>query len=333
MNVPIDITGVTLHTARMTLRPWQESDAEDFYAYASVDGVGQMAGWTPHKSIEESRSILEKFIAHKKTFALIYQGKVIGSIGIEEYEEEKIPQLAELSCREIGYVLAREYWGMGLMPEAVSAVIQWLFAECNLDAIICCHFIWNHQSARVQEKCGFHYFASGVYETGYGSIERDVMNILYREEWVVRYYEADCTPEIIGELREMSADWASENSCRGYYPNQPGDIEGNRIFLAQRGDRVIGYLLGKLTRAENTSSVMKQNTPYFEVEELYVRPYCRSQGIGAALYQFAESCVRAEADYITLTTATKDWKKILHFYLEELGMEFRSARLFQKIEK
>ena len=48
MNQEIDITGVVLHTPRLTLRPWREEDLEDFYAYARVDGVGQMAGWLPH---------------------------------------------------------------------------------------------------------------------------------------------------------------------------------------------------------------------------------------------------------------------------------------------
>ena len=47
MNGRIDITGVVLTTDRLTLRPWRESDLSDFYEYASVDGVGQMAGWIP----------------------------------------------------------------------------------------------------------------------------------------------------------------------------------------------------------------------------------------------------------------------------------------------
>ena len=62
MNKPIDITGVSLRTERLTLRPWRESDLEDFYEYARVDGVGQMAGWTPHRDREESRTILSRFI-------------------------------------------------------------------------------------------------------------------------------------------------------------------------------------------------------------------------------------------------------------------------------
>lgn len=42
MNVPIDVTGVELHTRRLTLRPWRQEDLEDFFEYASVEGVGQM---------------------------------------------------------------------------------------------------------------------------------------------------------------------------------------------------------------------------------------------------------------------------------------------------
>ncbi len=171
MNERIDITGVVLKTQRLTLRPWKESDLEDFYAYAKVDGVGQMAGWNPHRSMEESQRILKGFISQKKTFALEYQGKVIGSLGIEEYNEENYPELAGFQGREIGYVLSKDYWGRGLMPEAVKAVIQWLFEDMNLDFILAGHFEWNRQSARVIEKCGFSYVKTCRYETRYDTVE------------------------------------------------------------------------------------------------------------------------------------------------------------------
>ena len=70
MNKPIDITNVALTTDRLTLRPFRESDLMDLYEYAKVDGVGQMAGWLPHKNTEESRRILDMFIREKKTLAL-----------------------------------------------------------------------------------------------------------------------------------------------------------------------------------------------------------------------------------------------------------------------
>ena len=68
MNANIDVSNVTLKTERLILRPWNIDDLNDFNEYASVDGVGQMAGWLPHRDIEESREILNMFIAHKKTW-------------------------------------------------------------------------------------------------------------------------------------------------------------------------------------------------------------------------------------------------------------------------
>ena len=187
MNKPIDITGVILKTDRLILRPWKESDLDDFYAYASVDGVGQMAGWLPHKDIEETHAILTRFIEGKKTFALEYQGKVIGSLGVEAYRETLYPELADQQGRAIGYVLSKDYWGRGLMPEAVKAVINWLFNEVQLDFIFVGHFDWNNQSRRVIEKCGFRYLTSTSYETRYATTETTMDYVLYHPGWRKEY--------------------------------------------------------------------------------------------------------------------------------------------------
>ena len=184
MNALIDLGNVVLHTERLTLRPWRQEDLEDFFAYASVDGVGQMAGWKPHESIEESQIILDKFIAGRKTFALELDGRVVGSLGIENYNEERFPEFADKQCREIGYVLAKDCWGRGLMPEAVREVIRYLFEDAGLDVIFCGHFLKNTQSARVQEKCGFTHYAYSTYETRFGTVEDDEINILTREQWL-----------------------------------------------------------------------------------------------------------------------------------------------------
>ena len=179
MNTKIDITNVVLKTNRLTLRPWRESDLSDFYEYARVDGVGQMAGWLPHRNLEESRTILSHFIEGKHVFALEYQGKAIGSLGVEEYKEKNYPEFSHLQGREIGYVLSKDYWGQGLMPEAVKAVIQWLFDAEKLDFIMVGHFDWNNQSRRVIEKCGFQYIKTVPYQTRYNTTENALDYILY----------------------------------------------------------------------------------------------------------------------------------------------------------
>ena len=182
MNTPIDITGIVLKTKRLTLRPWRESDLADLYEYARVDGVGQKAGWVPHRNMEESRAILERFMEGKKTFALEHQGKVIGSLGVECYNEAHHPELDALRGREIGYVLAKDCWGQGLMPEAVQAVTAYLFETEKLDFLICGHFQRNTRSRRVIEKCGFRYIRTVPFQTEYGTQDQSLEYILYSPE-------------------------------------------------------------------------------------------------------------------------------------------------------
>jgi ribosomal-protein-alanine N-acetyltransferase len=83
--------------------------------------------------------------------------------------------------REIGYALHKDHWGLGLMPEAVKAVISWCFDDLHYDFLICCHFDWNKQSKRVIEKCGFRYFSSSTTETRCGTVENSMNYILYNK--------------------------------------------------------------------------------------------------------------------------------------------------------
>lgn len=149
----------------------------------------------------------------------------------------------------------------------------------------------------------------------------------------MNYRAVELTPETENILLKMSANWAAENSCRGYYANDESDLKGNRFFLALDNDTPVGYLFGKLCHAQKTSTVMPEGTPFFEVEEIYIVPAMRSKGIGGELFRFAENAVQSEADFVLLSTATRNWRAILHFYIDELGMEFWNARLFKPLDK
>ena len=136
---------------------------------------------------------------------------------------------------------------------------------------------------------------------------------------------------VAGELIALSSDWEAESICYGYRKNEYSNLEGNRIFLAEENGAVIGYLFGSVKESKNQGAVIPDGTPYFEVEELYVKPAHRSCGVGSALFRYMEAQVRPEAAYLLLGTATKNFRAILHFYIEELGMEFWSAALFKKL--
>ena len=143
--------------------------------------------------------------------------------------------------------------------------------------------------------------------------------------------EAELNDALLETLIALSRDWEAERSCHGYRANTRADIEGNRIFLAEENGAVVGYLFGHMERSEKQSSVMPDGTPYFELEELYVVPERRSAGVGAALFTHAEAALKSDTEYFLLSTATKNARAILHFYMDVLDMQFWSARLFKRI--
>jgi len=180
MNAPVDVTNIRIETPRLILRAWREDDLCDLYEYASVAGVGEKAGWNHHQSVEESKHILHSFIKNKKCFALELKEnrKVIGSLGLEpRHEDSELPN--ELSGREIGYVLSKDYWGRGLMPEAVRAVIDYCFCTLQYDYLTCGHFDHNDRSRRVVEKCGFSFLKNVITHTVRGVDEMGKMYVLY----------------------------------------------------------------------------------------------------------------------------------------------------------
>lgn len=146
----------TLETQRLILRSWQENDLEDFYEYGKNPEIGPNAGWKPHSNIEESRKILNSFVKTDENWAVVFKEnkKAIGSLGISK---DKIGHEGMGSGKEIGYVLSQDYWGKGLMTEAVKRVLEFAFKKLNLDFVSVSHFPFNARSKRVIEKCGFKY--------------------------------------------------------------------------------------------------------------------------------------------------------------------------------
>ena len=181
MNAHFRINGKVIETERLILRAFKQTDLESFYEYASVEGVGEMAGWKHHESIDESRKIMDSFINNDKVFAICLKenNKVIGSIGIEKYGlEDALTEFKNYRGRELGYVLSKDYWGKGLMPEAVNAVIEYLFNDLDYDFLLCGYYNFNERSKRVQTKCGFIPYRSLTMTTQMGTKEQGTLMLL-----------------------------------------------------------------------------------------------------------------------------------------------------------
>ena len=178
MNAPIDVTNIRIETERLVLRPWRESDVDDFFAYASVPGVGEMAGWPHHQSKAQTLQTIDMFMRDKDVLAIELKesNRVIGSLGIHENDNDHVGP--DYLGREVGYVLSKEYWGRGLVPEAVRGVIDYCFNTLRYDYLLCGHFTWNHQSRRVIEKCGFQYLKDISHTTQFGTEELTKLYII-----------------------------------------------------------------------------------------------------------------------------------------------------------
>ena len=173
MNAEINISNVILETDRLILRTWELKDLDDFFEYASVEGVGEKAGWEHHKSKDKSLEILKMFIEEKKVFAIVLKEnqKVIGSIGIEELSEELDKDLDNLVGRELGYVLNKDYWNKGIMKEAVSKVVDYCFNTLKLNFLMASYFNHNIASKKVLENLNFKFYKDIIIETRYNNIK------------------------------------------------------------------------------------------------------------------------------------------------------------------
>ena len=90
---------------------------------------------------------------------------------------------------ELGYWVARPYWGRGLAPEASAALLDRGFGVLNCAVIQCCHFDFNQQSKRVIEKLGFTCFATEDAADGAGNPCTHIRYALSRERWEKRHLE------------------------------------------------------------------------------------------------------------------------------------------------
>jgi len=144
-------------TDRLILRKMTPDDAEAIFAYASDPEVTRYVIWETHRSVEDSRGFLELVTSKYESggepeWGIVYKGdrRFVGTCGIVSWE----PHHARA---ELGYALSRDYWGRGLMAEAVGAMISFGFRAMNLNRVEARCIAENVASARAMEKAGMVY--------------------------------------------------------------------------------------------------------------------------------------------------------------------------------
>ncbi len=142
---------------KINLRIWELSDAGPLATVLSNTIIqdnlrdGLPYPYTEQDGIEFISAMLSADKNDKFSFAITVDGEVIGSIGVSR--QGNIHRLTA----ELGYYLAEEYWGYGIMTEAVQQICKHVFENSDIIRIYAEPFAFNTASCRVLEKAGFQY--------------------------------------------------------------------------------------------------------------------------------------------------------------------------------
>ena len=316
----------TIETERLYLRPFERTDARFAISIWNDKEMGEyLLDEAMEEISDEYLRMIEDLADDEECYYMIAENKDtrerIGTCSFILSEDG--------TTMDIAYCVLKKLWRNGYATEMAGGMVAYANAH-GVEKVTISIAKDNAGSIGVARKLGC---ALKEEKLCVKRGEEETHTVcLYELDISTKLYEAELTDELLTTLITMSAAWEAENSTHGYRTNDRSDIDGNRIFLAERNGEVLGYLFGHKTAAERTNSIMEEGTAFFEIEELYVTPEHRSEGIGKKLFAFAEQTVQAEGiSYLMLSTATKDCKRILHFYLDELGMDFWSARLYKKL--
>ena len=177
-----------LETKRLILRAWNESDDKSLFLYASDPDVGPIAGWPPHKSIEESREVIRNVFSGAECYAICEKTNNI-AIGAIELKLNGHTEMTEREDEcELGYWLGKPFWGRGYVPEAGEELIRHAFEDLGMTKIWCGYYDGNGKSKRVQEKLGFrfHHSCDDVAVPLMNDIRIGHTNCMTKEQWKSR---------------------------------------------------------------------------------------------------------------------------------------------------
>ena len=155
-----------LLTPRLRLRPFTLADADRVQQLAGRREIAEGCVLIPHpyppglaaRWIESQAESWQTQQAVSYAITVLNTGLLLGSISLMLHEQRQADRSIEL-VGNLGYWLAPEFWGRGLMSEAVAALLDFAFDELGVDLVVAEHTPQNPASGRVMEKNGLVFVA------------------------------------------------------------------------------------------------------------------------------------------------------------------------------
>lgn len=171
------------------MRPLEDRDSEALWPYVSRPEFPVHMSWLAHTDIAQTRAFIAVVTAglvdnSNIVWGIEYGGRVVGTIGLDC---EWTMRALQLHRAELGYWIAPELWGQGLMTEAATAVVAFGFTSIGLHKITVTCFGENVGSRRVIEKVGFRYVGRAVEDLWRDGAWHDHLKFeLTQAEWLSR---------------------------------------------------------------------------------------------------------------------------------------------------
>lgn len=144
----------TIETKRLILRPLVESDIDNIFKFTSNPNVARLVTWQPHQSTEDTKKFYEYVLT-------VYAQGHVTPLGITLKGTDTVIGFAGASWQskphktmELETVLAEEFWGQGIVVEALQGVIDYCLKEFDIIRIQSRCKKENTQSFRMMQKLG-----------------------------------------------------------------------------------------------------------------------------------------------------------------------------------
>lgn len=166
-----------IETDRLILRQFRSEDAPAMFRnWAGDREVPKYLTWNVHRSVSDTECVVNMWTAqyndtstYNWVIVLKELGEPIGSIDVCRIYEN-------IDAAEVGYCIGKQWWGKGIMTEAFSAIIPYLF-EVGFEQIRAAHAVQNPASGRVMEKCGLKY--EGTFRRFFRSTAGELLDISF----------------------------------------------------------------------------------------------------------------------------------------------------------
>ena len=157
MELRLNWTPPILETNRLVLRPATPDDAPAVFDYASNPNVTRFTVFETHRTLDDSRWFVNEYVRSRYTckepdpYAITFkedQARMVGALGAHWVSQPN-------GTMEMGYAIAEPYWGRGLIAEAATALIRFVFTEYAVERLQARVIAGNDASERVLAKLGF----------------------------------------------------------------------------------------------------------------------------------------------------------------------------------